>query len=165
MVTLAVGKFQFPFYYIPHPYPLSHFSSLITRHFKDTTMKKLTKAEEEVMQILWELERGLVRDVISRFPDPKPQYNTVSTVIRVLEKKGFVNHKAYGTTYEYYPLIKKEDYAKVHFNDFMKNYFNNSFSKMAAFFARENELDMKNMEDILKMTEEELKKPKDNEDE
>ena len=128
-------------------------------------MKKLTKAEEEVMHILWELERGLVRDVIEKFPDPKPPYNTVSTVIRVLEKKGFVGHKAYGTTYEYFPLINKKDYAKVHFNDFMKNYFNNSFPQMAAFFARENDMDMKNLEDILKMTEEELKKSKDNTDE
>ena len=128
-------------------------------------MKKLTKAEEEVMQILWELERGLVRDVIEKFPDPKPPYNTVSTVIRVLEKKGFVDHKAYGTTYEYFPLINKEDYAKVHFNDFMKNYFNNSFPQMAAFFARENNLDMKNLEDILKMTEDELKKSKENKNE
>ena len=128
-------------------------------------MKKLTKAEEEVMHILWELERGLVRNVIDKFPDPKPPYNTVSTVIRVLEKKGFVDHKAYGTTYEYFPLINKEDYAKVHFNDFMKNYFNNSFPQMAAFFARENNLDMKNLEDILKMTEDELKKSKENKDE
>jgi len=128
-------------------------------------MKKLTKAEEEVMHIMWELEKGLVRDVIDEFPDPKPPYNTVSTVIRVLEKKGFIGHKAYGTTYEYYPLILKEEYAKVHFNDFMKSYFNNSFPKMAAFFARENNMDMKNLEDILKMTEEEIKKSKENNDE
>ena len=121
-------------------------------------MKKLTKAEEQVMQILWKLEKGLVRDVIDQFPDPKPPYNTVSTVIRVLEKKGFVDHKAYGTTYEYFPLIEKEEYAKVHFMYFMKNYFNNSFPKMAAFFAREKNISMKEMEDILKMTEAELNK-------
>jgi BlaI family penicillinase repressor len=123
-------------------------------------MKKLTKAEEQVMQILWKLEKGLVRDVIDLFPDPKPPYNTVSTVIRVLERKGFVDHKAYGTTYEYFPLIKKEDYAKVHFMHFMKNYFNNSFPQMAAFFAQEKNLSMKEMEEILKMTETELKKSK-----
>jgi BlaI family penicillinase repressor len=121
-------------------------------------MKKLTKAEEQVMQILWKLEKGLVWDVIDQFPDPKPPYNTVSTVIRVLEKKGFVDHKAYGTTHEYFPLIKKEEYARVHFMYFMKNYFNNSFPKMAAFFAREKNLSMKEMEDILKMTEAELNK-------
>ena len=128
-------------------------------------MKKLTKAEEEVMHKLWELEKGLVRDVIDKFPDPKPPYNTVSTVIRVLEKKGFVGHKAYGTTYEYFPLVNKEEYARVHLNDFMKKYFNNSFPQMAAFFARENNLDMQDLEDILKMTEEELKKSKDNNNE
>lgn len=121
-------------------------------------MKKLTKAEEQVMQILWKLEKGLVRDVIDQFPDPKPPYNTVSTVIRVLEKKGFVDHKAYGTTYEYFPSIEKEEYARVHFMHFMKNYFNNSFPKMAAFFAREKNLSMEEMEDILKMTEAELNK-------
>jgi BlaI family penicillinase repressor len=123
-------------------------------------MKKLTKAEEQVMQILWKLEKGLVRDVIDQFPDPKPPYNTVSTVIRVLEKKGFVDHKAYGTTYEYFPLIGKEEYARVHFMHFMKNYFNNSFPKMAAFFAREKNLSMKELEEIMKMTESELKKSK-----
>lgn len=123
-------------------------------------MKKLTKAEEQVMHILWKLEKGLVRDVIDQFPDPKPPYNTVSTVIRVLEKKGFIDHKAYGTTYEYFPLIKKEEYARVHFMHFMKNYFNNSFPKMAAFFAREKNISMKEMEDILRMTEAELNKSK-----
>ena len=123
-------------------------------------MKKLTKAEEQVMQILWELEEGLVRDVINRLPKPKPAYNTVSTVIRVLEKKGFVYHKAYGNTYVYYPLIEKEEYARVHFMGFMKEYFNDSFPKMAAFFAREKNLDISEMEEILKMTENELKEQK-----
>jgi len=123
-------------------------------------MKKLTKAEEQVMQILWKLEKGLVREVIDQFPDPKPPYNTVSTVIRILEKKGFVDHKAYGTTYEYFPLIKKEEYARIYFMHFMKYYFNNSFPKMAAFFAREKNLSMKELEEILKMTEAELNKSK-----
>jgi len=121
-------------------------------------MKKLTRAEEHVMQILWEMEEGLVKDVIEQFPDPKPAYNTVSTVIRVLEKKGFVAHKAYGNTYLYYPLVKKEEYARIHFMDFMKEYFNDSFPKMAAFFAREKNLDISEMEEILKMTEEEIHK-------
>ena len=119
-------------------------------------MKKLTKAEEQVMQILWEMEEGLVKDVINRFPDPKPAYNTVSTVIRVLEKKGFVSHKAYGNTYVYYPVVPKEEYARIYFMDFMKDYFNDSFPKMAAFFAREKNLDISEMEEILKMTEREL---------
>jgi len=121
-------------------------------------MKKLTKAEEQVMQILWDLEEGLVKDVIKEFPDPKPAYNTVSTVIRVLEKKGFIEHKAYGTTYVYFPKVRKQEYAKIHFMDFMKDYFNDSFPQMATFFAREKNMSIHEMEEILKLTEEEIKK-------
>lgn len=120
-------------------------------------MKKLTNAEEEVMQILWELKQGFVKDVIDRMEDPKPPYNTVSTVIRVLEKKQFISHKQYGNTYEYFPVVTKEAYTKIHFSDFMTNYFNNSFPRMAAFFARENNLSMKDLEEIMKLTEKELK--------
>lgn len=121
-------------------------------------LKKLTTAEEEVMQIMWDLGSGFVKDVIDRMPDPKPPYNTVSTVIRVLEKKGFVSHKQYGNTYEYFPLVDRNEYAKVHFRGFLSNYFNNSFPKMAAFFARENNLSLKDLEEIMRLTEEELKK-------
>jgi BlaI family transcriptional regulator, penicillinase repressor len=125
---------------------------------KQIKMKRLTKAEEQIMQILWDLEKGLVRDVINKLPDPKPAYNTVSTVIRVLEKKGFIDHKAYGTTYEYFPVINKEEYTRVNFSHLMKNYFNNSFPEMAAFFARENNLSLDELQDMIKMTEDELKK-------
>ena len=83
----------------------------------------LTRAEEEVMQILWNIEKGMVHDVLTRFPDPKPAYNTVSTIVRILEQKGFVSHKAYGRTHEYFPLISKKDYAKSSFRGFMTNYF------------------------------------------
>jgi predicted transcriptional regulator len=122
-------------------------------------MKKLTNAEEEIMQILWEIGSGFVKDVIDKMPEPKPPYNTVSTVIRVLEKKEFVSHKQYGNTYEYFPTVSRDDYAKVHFSDFLSNYFNNSFPKMAAFFARENNLSMKELEEIIRLTENELNKP------
>ncbi len=128
-------------------------------------MKKLTKAEEQVMQILWDLNEALVKDVLKRFPEPRPAYNTVSTVIRVLEKKGFVSHKAYGNTYVYFPKVSREEYARVHFLGFMKDYFNDSFPKMAAFFAREKNLDISEMEEILKLTERELGKNKSSEDE
>jgi BlaI family transcriptional regulator, penicillinase repressor len=121
-------------------------------------MKKLTNAEEEVMQILWEIGEGFVKDVIDRMPEPKPPYNTVSTVIRVLEKKEFVSHRQYGNTHQYFPLVSRDEYAKVHFSDFLSNYFNNSFPKMAAFFARENNLSMKELQEIIRLTEEELKK-------
>jgi BlaI family penicillinase repressor len=128
------------------------------KYKKQIKMQKLTKAEEQIMQILWDLEKGLVRDVIDKLPDPKPAYNTVSTVIRILEKKGFVDHKAYGTTYEYFPLINKEEYTRVHFSHLMENYFNNSFPEMAAFFARENNLSLEELQDMIKMTEYELKR-------
>ena len=120
-------------------------------------MKKLTNAEEDVMQILWNIGKGFVKDVIDKMPDPKPPYNTVSTVIRILEKKEFISHTQYGNTYEYYPVVSREEYAKIHFNGFLSNYFNNSFPKMAAFFARENNLSMKELEEIIRLTEEELK--------
>lgn len=128
-------------------------------------MNRLTRAEEQVMQFLWEMGEGMTKDVISRFPEPKPAYNTVSTVIRVLEKKGFVEHKAYGKTHVYYPVVEKEAYARIQFMGFMKDYFNNSFPRMAAFFAREKNLDISEMEEILKMTEEEIHKIKSKEDE
>ena len=123
-------------------------------------MKRLTAAEEEVMHILWDLGKGFVKDIIDKMPEPKPPYNTVSTVIRVLEKKEFVSHRQYGNTYEYYPLVSREEYARVHFKGFLSDYFNNSFPKMAAFFARENNLSMKELEEIMRLTEEELKKSK-----
>jgi BlaI family transcriptional regulator, penicillinase repressor len=125
-------------------------------------MKKLTIAEEEVMQILWKLGKGFVKDVIDCMPDPKPPYNTVSTVIRILEKKEYISHKQYGNTYEYFPLTTREEYANVHLNGFLSNYFNNSFPKMAAFFARENNLSMKELEEIIRLTEEELRKSNTN---
>ena len=128
-------------------------------------MNRLTRAEEQVMQILWEVGEGMTKDVISRFPDPKPAYNTVSTVIRVLEKKGFVDHKAYGKTHVYYPVVEKDSYARLQFLGLMKDYFNNSFPRMAAFFAKEKKLDISEMEEILKMTEEEINKLKPADDE
>ena len=128
-------------------------------------MNRLTRAEEQVMQFLWEMGEGMTKDVISRFPEPKPAYNTVSTVIRVLEKKGFVEHKAYGKTHVYYPVVEKEAYARIQFMGFMKDYFNNSFPRMAAFFAREKNIDISEMEEILKMTEKEINKLKSTDNE
>jgi len=125
---------------------------------KQIKIQRLTRAEEQIMQVLWDLDKALVRDVIDKLPNPKPAYNTVSTVIRILEKKGFVGHKAYGTTYEYFPLINKEEYTRVHLSYLMKNYFNNSFPELAAFFARENNLSLEELQDMIKMTEDEIKK-------
>jgi BlaI family transcriptional regulator, penicillinase repressor len=123
-------------------------------------MKKLTTAEEDVMQILWKLNKAFIKDILEQIPDPKPPYTTVLSVIRVLEKKEFVSHTQFGNTYEYYPLIAKDDYAGEHFNQFLSGYFNNSFPKMAAFFARENNLTMSELEEIMRLTQQELNQSK-----
>ncbi len=121
----------------------------------------LTRAEEEVMQILWKIERGVVHDLLEKFSDPKPAYNTVSTIIRILEQKGFVGHKAYGRTHEYFPLISKKDYTKSSFTGFMNNYFGNSYKSLASFFANEGELSVKELEDIRNTISEEIRKQKE----
>lgn len=113
-------------------------------------MKELTKAEEQVMQILWDIESGFVKDIISKMEDPKPAYNTVSTIVRILEQKGFVKHKAYGKTHEYYPAIDKEKYSKFYFNNFLSGYFNGSFERLVSFFAKEKNLDISEIEELMK---------------
>jgi BlaI family transcriptional regulator, penicillinase repressor len=125
-------------------------------------MKKLTQAEEEIMQKLWQLEHALVKDVQNLFLDPKPNYNTVATVLKVLEKKGFVSHKTYGTIYEYYSLVSKDDYARVQLGNFTRSYFNDSFPKLAACFIRDKNMSIKEMDDLLKTLQSEIKKAKTN---
>jgi predicted transcriptional regulator len=128
-------------------------------------MKKLTKAEEQIMQILWELERGFVKDIIKNLPQPKPAYNTVSTIIRILEKKGFVSHQAYGNSHEYFPVINKEEYTKAYLKSIMKNYFSDSFREMVSFFASEENISIEELEELRKMINEEIKKQKRGENE
>jgi predicted transcriptional regulator len=117
---------------------------------------QLTKAEEQVMQILWDLGEGLVKDIRDSFEDPKPVRNTVSTVVRILEKKGFVDHKAYGNVYLYFPVVSKSEYSKSQLFGLMESYFDNSFPAMASFFAREKDLTMKDLEELLADTRKEL---------
>lgn len=124
---------------------------------------QLTRAEEQVMKILWEIEEGLVKDVRDRFPDPKPARNTVSTVIRILEKKGFVDHKAYGNVYIYFPVVTKETYSKSQLFGLIESYFDNSFSAMASFFAKEKDLTVGEFDELLDELRDELKKSRDDE--
>ncbi len=119
---------------------------------------QLTKAEEQVMQYLWELGEGLVKDIRDRFDEPKPVRNTVSTVLRILEKKEFVSHRTYGNVHVYYPLVSKEEYSKSQLFGLMKSYFNNSFPAMASFFAREKDLSIQDLEQLLEETKQELSK-------
>jgi predicted transcriptional regulator len=123
-------------------------------------MKELTKAEEQVMQILWKIEKGFVKDIIDSMPKPKPAYNTVSTIVRILEKKGFVGHNAYGKTHEYYPLVSKKDYSGKFLKGFVKNYFGNSYRQMVSHFAKEENLSIEEMESIINLLSDELKKQK-----
>jgi BlaI family penicillinase repressor len=121
-------------------------------------MRDLTKAEEQVMQVLWKIKKGFVKDILEHFDDPKPAYNTVSTIVRILQEKGFVTHKAYGRTHEYFPLVTKNEYSKSHLNTFVNDYFSNSFEKMVSFFAKEKSITLKEMEEIMKIMESEVKK-------
>ncbi len=120
----------------------------------------LTRAEEEIMQILWKIERGFIKDILDRFTDPKPAYNTVSTIVRILETKGFIDHKAYGKTHEYFPLIIKDDYTKAFLGNFLHNHFNNSFGNMVSFFTKSEKMNMKELEETLKIMQQEIEKKK-----
>jgi BlaI family transcriptional regulator, penicillinase repressor len=121
---------------------------------------QLTRAEEEVMQILWEIKKGVVHDILEKFAEPKPAYNTVSTIVRILEQKGFAGHKAYGRTHEYFPLVSKGDYTQSFFRSFVTNYFGNSYKSLASFFAGEGKLSIAELEDIRKTIHKEIKKKK-----
>lgn len=113
-------------------------------------MKQLTKAEEEVMQLLWVEKKANVATLITQMPEPKPAYNTISTIIRILENKGFVGHEKEGRGYLYFPLVSKEVYSNESMHKMMDNYFNGSFKSMVSFFVKKNDLDVKDFESILK---------------
>ncbi|MEN6312070.1 MAG: BlaI/MecI/CopY family transcriptional regulator [Acidobacteriota bacterium] len=123
-------------------------------------MKELTRAEEQIMHILWYLKQAYVKDIIERLPSPKPAYNTVSTIVRILEKKGFVGHEAFGKTHLYRPLVAKEDYTQAFLKSFVKDYFDDSYQELVSFFARDKDLTVSELEDILTALREEIKKQK-----
>jgi len=114
-------------------------------------MKELTKAEEQIMQELWEMGGGFVKDVVERLPEPKPAYNTVSTIIRILETKGFVDHESYGKSHRYIPKISKEEYKKIITGKLLHNYFDNSASSMLSFFLEEQQLGIQDLDEILQI--------------
>ena len=122
-------------------------------------IKRLTKAEEEVMQQLWELEKCSVQDIIDQLPEPKPAYNTVSTIVRILESKEFVDHQKKGRGYLYYPIVKKEDYSNFSMNSLVEGYFQGSFKSMVSFFMKNNDISLSELGSVLK----EIKKDKDHE--
>ncbi len=122
-------------------------------------MKELTKAEDQVMQILWQIEKGFVKDIIEQMPNPKPAYNTVSTIVRILETKGFVDHNSFGKTHEYFPIISKDKYSKFYLNNMLKGYFNGSFQNLVSFFAKDSKLDVTDLDALVQQLEN-LKKDK-----
>lgn len=120
-------------------------------------MKELTKAEDQVMQILWKLEKAFVRDIIDKIPKPKPAYNTVSTIIRILEKKGFVGYTAFGKSHQYYPLVKKSEYSDFYLKSMISSYFGGSFGNLVSFFAKENKLNLKDVDELMSHIKDEIK--------
>jgi BlaI family penicillinase repressor len=112
-------------------------------------MEELTKAEERIMQVLWKLQNAFVKDIIDELDEePKPPYNTISSIVRLLEKKGYVSYRAYGKTYEYFPAISKADYAKTTFSKLFSGYFDNSPSSLLSFMVKEEKLSEKDIEEL-----------------
>lgn len=126
------------------------------------TIKELTKAEDQVMQILWKFEKAFVKDIVNHFEKPKPAYNTVSTIIRILERKGFVSYKSYGNTYEYFPIISKNEYSNIYLGNFVNRYFGNSYKSLVSFFASGDTISIKELEEMKKLVDIEIKKKKSN---
>ena len=122
-------------------------------------IKQLTKAEEQFMQVLWDIQEGSVKEIIEQLPKPKPAYNTVSTIIRILETKEFVSHKAKGRGYIYFPIIKKSEYSNQSLHKLVDGYFEGSFKSLVSFFVKKNDVDLKELESIMK----EIEKSKDKE--
>lgn len=116
-------------------------------------MQQLTKGEEEIMHIIWKLERCTVSDVIKTMRGTKPPHSTVSSIVRILEKKGFVDHKAYGRTYEYFYVISKAEYTKSTLSSLVKNYFDGSMNQMVSFLVKEKDLTKKELAELLNQLE------------
>src|SRR5215467_2378711 len=117
-------------------------------------MKELTRAEEQVMQVLWTLGKAFVKDIVEKMPNPKPAYNTVSTIVRILETKGFIDHKAYGKTHEYFPLVSRQKYTQFYLNNMVRGYFNGSITSLVSFFAKENALKPNELDELMRKLEE-----------
>ena len=116
-------------------------------------MQKLTNKEEEIMHILWKLEKAFVKDVLSEIKEDKPHYNTLSTIIRNLEEKGYVSYHAYGKTHQYYPIVTKESYKKRFMNNAIDNYFNSSYKNVVSFFAKEDKISVADLKEIIALIE------------
>lgn len=114
-------------------------------------MHKLTRKEEELMVVLWDLGKGFVKDILDRYPDPKPHYNTVSSIVRLLQDKGFIAHKEYGNTHEYFPAVTREEYRKSFMKHVISDYFDNSYRNVVTFFVEEENIKPEELDEIIQL--------------
>jgi BlaI family transcriptional regulator, penicillinase repressor len=122
-------------------------------------MRDLTKAEEQIMQVLWNIQPAFVKDIIAELPAPKPAYSTVSTIVRILESKGFIDHKAFGPTHRYFAIVSKDEYSHFSMKKMLENYFDGSLKQMVSFISKKEKLSLAEMDELLK-TLENIKKEK-----
>ena len=120
-------------------------------------MNELTKAEAQVMHYIWELEKSFLKDIVEAFPEPRPAYTTISTVIRVLVKKGYVDYKTYGKVHEYFPLVTRKEYFRKHVKSLINNHFNGSVVSFASFFTGDDALDLGELEEIKQLIDQKIK--------
>ncbi|MGB5323196.1 BlaI/MecI/CopY family transcriptional regulator [Lutimonas sp.] len=116
-------------------------------------MEKLTNKEEEIMRVLWKLKQAFVKEIVAELPDPKPHYNTISTVVRNMEEKGFIKYKAFGKSHQYYPAISKEEYKKTFMNKTIQHYFEDSYKNLVSFFAKEEKISVNELKEIISIIE------------
>ncbi|WP_422089498.1 BlaI/MecI/CopY family transcriptional regulator [Tenacibaculum ovolyticum] len=119
---------------------------------------QLTKSEEQVMQLLWKLEKAFMKDLLAEFPEPKPATTTVATLLKRMSGKGFIDYKLFGKSREYFPIVKKSDYFSKHVNGLIKNFFNDSASQFASFFTKETNLSTQELESLKEIIENQIKK-------
>lgn len=113
-------------------------------------MKKLTRVEEDVMQFIWSLEKCTVSQIIAQLDDPKPPHSTISSIVRILEKKGFVDHETYGRTHAYYPIVAKDQYKKNTLKSLVSNYFDGSVENLVSFLVNEKEIGLSELQELVK---------------
>jgi BlaI family transcriptional regulator, penicillinase repressor len=121
-------------------------------------MEKLSKQEEEAMLTIWRMERGTIGEILEALPEPKPPYTTLASTLKTLERKGYLGNKRYGNVYDYHAVISHDDYKKTFVGGFVQNYFENSYKEMVTFFAQEQKISAQELQDIIKMIEEDLPK-------
>ncbi len=132
---------------------ITKFLVICLLELKETQMEKLTNKEEEIMHILWKLEKGFINDILAEMPEPKPHYNTLSTLVRILEEKGVVAYRAFGKSHQYYPVVTMEAYRSMFMEETMQKYFDNSFSNLVNFFVKDKQVSQKELNEILSIIE------------